>query len=266
MAMRLSVITVVYNRAATVRHALESVYRQTYDNVEHVVVDGGSVDGTVDAIHEFDDQMSGVSRPGFRFKWISEPDHGIYDAMNKGIRMATGDVVAILNSDDYYHRTDTLAKVAAAFEEDPELQVVYGDNVWVNGAEPDKVIRYANGDNYNWFTARCGVMPPHATFFVKKANFEKYGYYDTSYKICADFERELHFLEKLKLKSRYLPFDFMTMRVGGVSSSGLKGYWTSIKECHRACKQVGVFTCWPMQFFKLAIKFPQKFRRSRIGG
>lgn len=257
--MNITIVTAVYNRVGVLSSAIVGVLKQTWKNVEYVIVDGGSTDGTVDVIREWEPKFCG------RMKWISEPDHGIYDAMNKGISMATGDVVAILNSDDFYHRADTLAKVAAAFEEDPELQVVYGDNVWVNGAEPDKVIRYANGDNYNWFTARCGVMPPHATFFVRKENFEKYGYYDTSYKICADFERELYFLEKLKLKSQYLPFDFMTMRVGGVSSSGLKGYWTSIKECHRACKQVGVFTCWPMQFLKLAIKLPQKWRHPRCG-
>lgn len=257
--MRISIVTAVYNRGNVLPSAIGGVLRQTWKDAEYIVVDGGSTDDTVDVLREWEPKFGG------RMRWISEPDKGIYDAMNKGIRMATGDVVAILNSDDFYHRTDTLTKVAAAFEEDPELQVVYGDNVWVNGAEPDKVIRYANGDNYNWFTARCGVMPPHATFFVRKENFEKYGYYDTSYKICADFERELYFLEKLKLKSQYLPFDFMTMRVGGVSSSGFKGYWTSIKECHRACRQVGVFTCWPMQFLKLAIKLPQKWRRHRGG-
>ena len=254
--IKITIVTVVRNRRNVVRHAIESVLRQRYSGVEYVIVDGGSADGTVDVIREWEPKFGG------RMKWISEPDKGIYDAMNKGIRMATGDIVAILNSDDFYHRADTLAKVAAAFEEDPELQVVYGDNVWVNGAEPDKVIRYVHGDNYNWFTARCGVMPPHATFFVRKENFEKYGYYDTSYKICADFERELMFLVKLKLKSRYLPFDFMTMRKGGVSSSGWKGYWTSIKECHRACRQVGVFTCWPMQFFKLFVKLPQMWCRT----
>lgn len=254
--MNITIVTAVYNRVGVLSSAIVGVLKQTWKNVEYVIVDGGSTDGTVDVIREWEPKFCG------RMKWISEPDRGIYDAMNKGIRMATGDVVAILNSDDFYHRADTLARVAAAFEEDPELQVVYGDNVWVRDGELDKVIRYANGDNYNWFTARCGVMPPHATFFVRRENFEKYGYYDTSYKICADFERELMFLVKLKLKSRYLPFDFMTMRKGGVSSSGWKGYWTSIKECHRACRQVGVFTCWPMQFFKLFVKLPQMWCRT----
>ena len=252
--MNISIITAVYNRAATLANAMNSVLLQTHPNVEYIVVDGGSSDGALDVIREWEPRFGG------RMKWVSEKDNGIYDAMNKGIRMATGDVVAILNSDDFYHRKDTLAKVAEAFEEDPELQVVYGDNLWVRPEEPSKIVRYANGNNWNWFTARCGVMPPHATFFVRKSNFEKYGYYDTSYRICADFERELMFLVKLRLKSQYLPFDFMTMRMGGISSNGLSGYWISIKECHRACKQVGVFTCWPMQFIKLLVKLPQFFR------
>lgn len=251
--MRISIVTVVYNRVHVIADAIASVLSQAHQDVEYIVVDGGSTDGTVNVIREWENRFGG------RMKWISEKDHGIYDAMNKGIRMATGEVIAILNSDDFYHRTDTLQRVADEFIADPDLQVVYGDNLWVNSSDLKKVIRYSNGDNYNSFTARCGVVPPHATFFVRKANFEKYGYYDTSYRICADYERELYFLEKLKLKSKYLGFPFMTMRVGGVSSSGLKGYLTSVRECHRACKSLGLFTCWPMQVLKLVIKLPQKF-------
>ena len=252
--MKISIVTVVYNRVGTIADTMESVLVQQYQDVEYVVVDGGSTDGTVDVIKEYEPRFHG------RMKWVSEKDNGIYDAMNKGIRMATGEVVAILNSDDFYHRNDTLSKVAEAFAEDPDLQIVYGDNIWVRPDNLKRRIRYVKGNNYNWFTARCGVMPPHATFFVRKENFEKHGYYDDSYKICADFERELFFLEKLRLKSRHLPFDFMTMRTGGISSSGIKGYWTSIRECHRACKEVRVITCWPMQFLKLAIKSVQIFQ------
>lgn len=185
--MKISIVTVVRNRCLMLPMAIRSVLLQEHSDLELIVVDGVSTDGTVDVIREWEPKFCG------RMKWVSEPDHGIYDAMNKGIQMATGEIVAILNSDDFYHRTDTLAKVATAFEEDPELQVVYGDNVWVHADDLNKVTRYSNGNNWNGFTARCGVMPPHATFFVRKENFEKYGYYDTSYKICADYERELNF-------------------------------------------------------------------------
>lgn len=255
--MKVSIVTAVWNRERTIRDTMESVLAQDYADLEYVVVDGQSTDGTVDVIRSFERPFNG------RLKWVSEPDGGIYDAMNKGLRMAGGDIVAILNSDDFYHRKDTVSRVVTAFREDPELQAVYGDNLWVSAEDPTRVIRYANGDNWNGFTARCGVMPPHATFFVRKENFERFGYYDTSYRICADYERELNFLLKRKLKSRYLGFDFMTMRKGGVSSSGIRSCWASLVECRRACLANGLFTCWPMQFVKLLVKFPQMLRRHR---
>ena len=264
--MKISIITALFNRSGLIIDSLVSVARQKHDDfeVEHIVVDGWSTDGTCKILSDFEARVRSEEQNGYSFRWISEKDNGVYDAMNKGLKMATGDVVAILNSDDFYHRDDTLTKVAAEFAADPQLQVVYGDNVWVNDGALDKVIRYSNGNNWNWFTARCGVMPPHATFFCRCECFERYGYYDSSYKICADFERELMFLVKLKLKSKYLPFAFMTMRKGGISTSGASSYWQSIKECHRACRQVGVFTCWPMQFVKLLVKLPQIFKRSTV--
>lgn len=257
--MKISIVTAVYNRGGVVADAMQSVLAQTHGDIEYVVVDGGSTDGTVELLRDYEIRFGG------RMKWISERDDGIYDAMNKGIRMATGEVVAILNSDDFYHRKDTLARVAAAFEADSGLQVVYGDNLWVSSDDISQVVRYANGDNWNRFLARCGVMPPHATFFVRTENFRKYGYYDTRYRICADFERELNFLVVRRLPSRYLGFDFMTMRTGGVSTSSLSSYWRSMSECRRACRANGLFTCWPMQFVKLIIKAPQFIRWGRKG-
>ena len=253
--MRVTIVTAVRNGERTLGDAMKSILAQDYPDLEHVVVDGRSTDGTVEVIRRLESRYDG------RLKWISEPDNGIYDAMNKGLRMATGEIVAILNSDDFYHRRDTISRVVAAFQEDPELQAVYGDNLWVSAGDPKKVIRHANGNNWNAFTARCGVMPPHATFFVRKENFERFGYYDANYRICADYERELNFLVKRRLKSRYLGFDFMTMRKGGVSSSGIRSYWRSMVECRRACLSNGLFTCWPMQFVKLMVKFPQLLRR-----
>lgn len=257
--MKISIITAVYNREKTIERAMESVLAQDYADIEYIVVDGASKDGTMNVVRSMEPKFNG------RLRYVSEPDKGIYDAMNKGVRMATGDVVAILNSDDFYHNRHTLSEIAVAFETDPELKVVYGDNIWVTEREPKKIIRYANGNNWGWFAARCGVMPPHATFFVKKECFEKYGYYDTSYKICADFKKEAEFLVVHKLKSRYLGFPFMTMVTGGASTAGAGSYWTSIKECHRACKELGLFTCWPMQFLKLFIKLPQMFNLNKSG-
>lgn len=256
--LKISIVTVVFNRVDMISAAMESVLRQTHPSVEYIVVDGGSSDGTVDKIREFEPKFNG------RMRWISEKDHGIYDAMNKGIRMATGDVVAILNSDDFYHRTDTLSRVAAAFAEDPELEIVYGDNLYVDRNDLSYVVRYAAGSNYNRITARLGVMPPHATFFTYRRNFEQYGYYHEHYKIAADYELELRFLERFRLKSRYLPFSFMTMRIGGESTCGWRANWISLKECSMACRENDIYTNPVLQLLKLAIKFPQKFRRGPI--
>lgn len=261
--MKISIVTVVYNRARTIGDAMESVFRQTHVDIDYVVVDGASSDGTLDVVSAFEDRVKASGRDGFSFRWISEPDGGIYDAMNKGIRMAKGDVVAILNSDDFYHRNDTLQKVAEAFEKDASLQVVYGDNVYVREPDLSVVVRYAAGRNYNSFTARCGIVPPHATFFVRKGNFEKLGYYDTSYRISADCELELRFLARYHLKRRYLPFDFMTMRLGGESTRGIRSILTMQRECLRACRSNGLYSNVIFQFMRLLVKLPQKFQTRR---
>jgi len=252
--VKISIVTVVRNRVRLLPTNIESVLSQTWPDVEYIVVDGASTDGTVELLRQVEPRFCG------RMKWISEPDKGIYDAMNKGIRMATGDVVAILNSDDFYHRKDTLRRVADEFVADPELQVVYGDNVYVREPNLDKVVRYASGASYSLFTARCGMVPPHATFFSRRENFEKYGFYDPTYKLSADCELEIRFLEKFRLKRKYLPFDFMTMRLGGASSSGLKSILTMQSECLRACRANGLKTNFMFQLLRLAIKLPQKFK------
>lgn len=256
--MKISIVTVVYNREQTIDDAMESVFRQTHDDIDYIVVDGASSDGTVEKVRAFEARVRVAEKKGFSFRWMSEPDNGIYNAMNKGIRMATGDIVAILNSDDFYCGTDTLERVAKAFTDDPELQVVYGDNVYVREPDLDKIVRYASGGNYNWFTARCGIVPPHATFFTWRKNFERYGYYDESYRVSADCELELRFLEKYRLKSQYLPFSFMAMRLGGTSTSGLRSIVAMQSECLRACRSNGLYTNRFMQLLRLVIKVPQK--------
>ena len=266
--MKISIVTVVFNRVRTITDAMESAFRQTHDDIDYIVVDGASSDGTVEKIMAFEARAKASEKKGFSFRWISEPDGGIYNAMNKGIRMATGDVVAILNSDDFYCRTDALERVAKAFTDDPELQVVYGDNVYVREPNLDKVVRYASGSNYNWFTARCGIVPPHATFFTLRKNFERYGYYDESYRVSADCELEVRFLERYRLKSRYLPFPFMAMRLGGASTNGLGSIVAMQRECLRACRSNGLYTNRLMQLLRLMIKVPQKiFKKTKtIGG
>lgn len=245
--MKISIITVTYNSVSTLRDTMASVLAQTYQDIEYIVVDGASKDGTVDVIREFEPQFGG------RMRWISEKDTGLYDAMNKGIRMATGDVVGIINSDDFYHRTDVIAKVAAAFAS-PEIQAVYGDIRFVNPDNLNKTVRYYSSKNFSVKRFRYGFMPAHPTFFTYKRYFEEYGYYKTNYRIAADYELLIRFLAAHHLKTKYLNMDFMKMRTGGVSTASAKNNILLNREIVRACRENGIWTCMPLLFLKYFVK------------
>lgn len=245
--IKISIITITYNSAATLRDTMESVLMQVYKEIEYIVVDGASKDDTVSIIKEYEPKFNDHMR------WISEPDKGLYDAMNKGIRMATGDVVGIINSDDFYHRTDIITKVAEAFLY-RTTQAVYGDVRFVNPDNLDRTVRYYSSQNFSPKLFRYGFMPAHPTFFTYKKNFEKFGYYKIDYKIAADYELLIRFLYVHRLKSKCLPFDFMKMRTGGVSTASLKSNLLLNKEIVRACRENGIWTCIPLLFLKYFIK------------
>lgn len=245
--MKISIITVTYNSVSTLRDTMASVLAQTYQDIEYIVVDGASKDGTVDVIREFEPQFGG------RMRWISEKDTGLYDAMNKGIQMATGDVVGIINSDDFYHRTDAITKVAAAFAS-PEIQAVYGDIRFVNPDNLNKTVRYYSSKNFSVKRFRYGFMPAHPTFFTYKRYFEEYGYYKTNYRIAADYELLTRFLAAHHLKAKYLNMDFMKMRTGGVSTASAKNNILLNREIVRACRENGIWTCMPLLFLKYFVK------------
>jgi glycosyltransferase involved in cell wall biosynthesis len=230
-----------------VRDTIESVLRQSYADYEYIVVDGASKDNTVDIIREYEPRFEG------RMRWISEPDKGIYDAMNKGIAMATGDVVGIVNSDDFYHRSDVLEKVNEAFA-DAEVQAIYGDVRFVNDDNLEKTVRYYSSKNFSPKRFRFGFMPAHPSFFTYKRFFDEFGYYKTDYKIAADYELLIRFLYTHRLKSRYVHLDFMKMRTGGASTASWKSNLTLNKEIVRACKENGIWTCLPLLFLKYFIK------------
>lgn len=254
MSIKISIITVAYNSAATLRDTIESVLLQDYDNLEYVVVDGGSRDETVDIIR------ANESRFGGRMRWISEPDKGLYDAMNKGIRMATGDVVAVLNSDDFYHRGDVISRVAAAFD-DAEVEAVYGDLVFVSPDNLDKVTRYYSSKAFRPSKFRYGFMPAHPTFFAYKRLFEQYGYYDTSFGIAADFDLLVRFLYTNGVRTRYLSFVFMKMRSGGISTT-LRNKLKMNREIIRACRKNGIHTNCFFIVYKYIVKiFDLLFRK-----
>jgi glycosyltransferase involved in cell wall biosynthesis len=243
--MKISLLTVSYNSAATIGDTIESVRSQTYKDIEYIVVDGNSTDGTLDLIRSFAPKID---------QWISEPDKGIYDAMNKAIRMATGEVVGILNSDDFYSANDIVSQVAAAFG-DPAIDAVFGDLVFVDPNNLKKVVRkYSSAKWYPEKFAR-GFMPAHPTFFVRRKYYERIGLFKTDYRIAADYELLIRFLYVHRLKYKYLPINMVTMRKGGVSSNGIRSNIILNDEIIRGCRENGirtnVFKIYPKYFVKL---------------
>ena len=246
--MKISVITVTYNSAATVRDTIESVLKQEYQDYEYLVIDGGSKDNTIDIIKEYEPKFGG------RMRWVSEKDRGMYDGINKGIRMATGDVVGIINSDDFYHRMDIFGIISKSFEENPGVQAIYGDVRFVKPDNLEKTVRYYSSKHWRPWRFRFGFMPAHPTFFTYKENFEKYGYYQYDYHIAADYELLIRHLYTNKVSAKYVPVDFMKMRTGGRSTNGWKANVLLNKEIVRACKENGIWTCLPLLFLKYFVK------------
>ena len=245
--MKISLITVTFNSDRTLCDTIQSVISQHFTNIEYIIVDGFSQDDTIEIIKKYEPLFQG------RLKWISEKDNGLYDAMNKGICMATGDIVGIINSDDFYHRNDIITKVSEAFE-NADIQAIYGDVRFVNPQNLDKTVRYYSSKRFTPEMFRFGFMPAHPTFFTYRKYFEEFGYYKTDYKIAADYELLIRFLYVHQLKSKYLPFDFMKMRTGGTSTASIKSNILLNKEIVRACKENGIWTCMPLLFLKYLVK------------
>lgn len=232
--MLISVITATYNSAGTVRDTFESLLRQTWQDFECIVVDGASKDGTLDIIREYEPKFGG------RMKWASEPDKGIYDAMNKGLARATGDVVGLLNSDDFYTADDVLERVANAFGQDASLDAVYGDVHYCRWDDVQHPVRYYSSRAFRRWKMFIGYMPAHPSFYCRRAVYEKYGYFDTSYKVASDFECVLRFIYINRIKTAYIPRDFVTMREGGASSSGAQSHLAINRDHLAAFKKNGV--------------------------
>ena len=243
--MKISLLTVSYNSAATIRDTIESIRKQDYPAIEYIVVDGNSTDGTVDIVKE---------HSTFITRWISEPDRGIYDAMNKALQLATGEVVGILNSDDFYFSNNIISQVAAAFNE-PQIDAVFGDLVFVDPDNLQKTVRTYSSAKWNPSKFARGFMPAHPTFFVRRKYYEQFGLFKTNYKIAADYELLIRFLYVNKLRYQYLPITMVKMRRGGVSSRNLRSNIVLNNEIIRACRENGistnVFKVYPKYFTKL---------------
>lgn len=233
--MKISVITVTFNSSKTVRDTIESVFLQTHKDIEYIIIDGGSKDNTIDIVREYETRYKG------QLRWISEYDHGIYDAMNKGIAIATGDIVGILNSDDFYTSPNVLATVAEVMS-DTSLDAVYGDVHYVNNSNLSKCVRYYTSRPFHRSWMRFGFMPAHPSFYCRSSVYEKFGTFNLSYKIAADFECLLRLIFVHKIRIRYIPMDFVTMRTGGASTSGLSSHRQILRDHQRAFKDNGVYS------------------------
>ena len=272
--MKVTLITVCFNSAATLSTAIDSVLPQKGVDVEYIVVDGGSKDGTVEIIKEYAEKTlnSQLLTPNFTFRWLSESDQGMYDAINKGIKMATGDVVGILNADDVLATDDTLAHIASAFEqkESPvshspfpvpqRIDALYADIRFVKEGETveavrnAETVRYCSAKRWRPWMFRFAAMVPHPSFYVRRECFERLGGYSLDYRICADFELELRYLYLAKLKAAYLPECVVVMRMGGMSTSGWRSNLVINREDLRALRAHGIWSCMPLIYLKYLFK------------
>ncbi|MCK5617135.1 glycosyltransferase [Candidatus Pacearchaeota archaeon] len=225
--MKISIITVCYNSNNTIEDTIKSVVGQSYNNIEYIVIDGGSTDGTIDILKKYKDFIS---------RQISEPDAGIYDAMNKGVMFASGDVIGFLNADDYYADNNIIEKVADVMKNN-EVDCCYGDLEYIAPDNLRQTVRRWKSQPYQDGLFKDGWHPPHPTFFTKKTIFDMYGGFDIGYNIGADYELMLRFLKKHSIKSCYIPSVLVVMRAGGKSNKNL---WQIIKaniECFQAWKK-----------------------------
>jgi glycosyltransferase involved in cell wall biosynthesis len=245
--MKISIITVVYNNKDTIQAAMNSVLSQDYDNLEYIVIDGASTDGTIKLINDV-----AAKYPRKNIKLISERDNGIYDAMNKGIDLATGEILGTLNSDDVYIDNQVLKRVSDAFS-DKSIESSYSDLVYVDKYNLNKIIRYWKSCDYRDGLFTKGWVPPHPTFFLRKKIYQKYGLFDLDYRLAADFELMVRFLEKYRIRSVYIPKVLVKMRMGGATNKSVINILKQNLEIYRAGKKNGVKISLTALAFKKSI-------------
>ncbi len=252
--MKITIITVCYNSAKTIGDTLTSVREQTYGDTEHIIIDGGSTDNTLDVVSTEGPHVA---------KLVSERDRGIYDAMNKGIQLATGDVVAFLNADDFYKDADVLARVARAMQEE-QLDALYGDVEFFRPGHQDVVVRRYNSGRFTAGRLGWGWMPAHPALFVRRALFERFGTFRTDYRIAGDFEFIARVFKHPELRHRHLPESLVRMQMGGISTSGWRATLQLNREMMRACRSNSIPTNW----LKMLLRYPFKaleFFRTTVG-
>lgn len=245
--MKISVITATWNSGKTIGDTLRSVLNQSFTNIEHIIKDGGSKDDTLEICKNFEQKYYADGDKGRTINILSDNDKGIYDAMNQGIKAATGDVIGILNSDDFYTSDDVLARVAEEFANNPELEAVYGDIHFVKDENLKKCTRYFSSRYFRPWALRFGFMPAHPSFYVRREVYEKYGLYDLDFRTSSDFEMMVRLFVKEKIHARYINKDFVTMRAGGESTAGLEAKRKVNRDIAGSLKKHGVYS---NQFFQ----------------
>jgi glycosyltransferase len=208
--MKVSIITICYNRKETIANAVESVLSQDYPDIEYIVIDGNSTDGTKQILQSYEGKIN---------KFLSEPDKGMYDAINKGLKMATGEVIGLMHSDDEFYDHKVVSKIVELFQKSPSYDGIYGDGVYVTNDTQEKIVRDRIGGEYNYKKLKSGWLPLHPTVYLKKEVIEKLGYYNLDFKIASDTEFLLRYLFKSKINLAYLNTYMVKMRMGGLSTS-----------------------------------------------
>jgi len=247
--MKISIITVCYNSESTIEDTIKSVLSQDYDDIEYIIIDGGSKDGTIGIVDKYADRIA---------KIVSEPDKGIYDAMNKGIGLATGELIGILNSDDLFASRDTISRVFEKIKSSRHDSIYFGDIAIVDREQIENVKRYYAVDQFTTLKLKLGIMPPHPATFVFKAIYEKIGVYKIDYKIAADFEFYVRATIKNNIPATNIGVHVVNMRDGGISTSGINFFKISSGEMTKALKSNGIWSNPLITSIRLPLKFWSK--------
>lgn len=226
--MKISIITVVYNAEKYLKDCIESVIYQSYQDIEYIIIDGGSTDGTLTVIKKYKQYITHL---------VSEKDDGLYDAINKGIKIASGDVIGILNADDLLVSRDIISTVANTFITNPQLEAAYGDLNYVSANDTKRVVRFWKSRQANAKDIRKGWMPAHPTLYIKKELFKKYGVYTLDLGTAADYDLILRYFYVNKLKAKYIPVLMVNMRLGGLSNKSILSLWKAMKFDYMALKR-----------------------------
>lgn len=246
LIMKVTIITVCYNRKATIEKAIKSVLNQNYEDIEYIVIDGNSTDGTKEIIASYGDKIS---------QFISEPDKGMYDAINKGIKLATGDVIGLMHSDDEFYDNKAISRIAARFSFYPNTDGIYGNGIYVSNDHEERLIRNRIGGVFTLDRVKGGWLPLHPTVYLKKSVIDKYGLYSLDFKIASDTEFLLRYLYKYKIKMTYINSYIVKMRMGGMSTNTKRAFEV-LYEDYKIYKYHGL-TAFQAVFLKKTIALRQ---------